>query len=131
MSATDQSLTAGEPALALIHQTLLGEALEHSPMLAFVADEDMRYVAVNSRVCERLGYTRQEILGLQVSDIADDSSAPEEFAQMVATGHRSGTAMLRAKTGERVPFSYFAAETRVAGVVFYFAFGVVPGTASG
>jgi hypothetical protein len=30
-----------------LHQTLLGEALGNSPMLAFVADEDMRYIALS------------------------------------------------------------------------------------
>ena len=126
MSISDQRVTTDEAALTLIHQTLLGEALEHSSLVAFVADQDMRYVAVNSRACEILGYTRREILELRVPDIADDLTAPADFDEMVATGRRAGTAMLRTSSGERVPFSYFAAETRVAGVVFYFALGVVP-----
>lgn len=130
MSISEQKATADETALALIHQTLLGEALEHSSMLAFVADDDMRYVAVNSRACELLGYTRQELLELRVSDIADDEGAPADFGELVATGHRSGMAMLRTSSGERVPFSYFAAETRVAGVVFYVALGVAGPTSA-
>ena len=82
MSVSDPT-TNGQPyaALAVLHQTLLGEAVGNSAMLAFVADEDMRYVAVSDGVCEALGYTRDEILQLCVSDVAPEPSAPADFAR--------------------------------------------------
>ena len=64
---------APRDALAILHQSLIGEAVEHSSMLAFVADEDMKYVAINSRACEVLGYSREELLKLRVVDVASQS----------------------------------------------------------
>jgi PAS domain-containing protein len=43
---------------ALIQTALLGEAIESGPALVFVADEEMRYIAVNRYACESLGYAR-------------------------------------------------------------------------
>jgi PAS domain S-box-containing protein len=120
-----RSAPAAEDALAIVHQTLLGESIERSLMLAFAADEDMRYVAVNQRVCDVLGYTRDELLRLRVSDIAVESTAPSAFAQMIDTGIRAGTAMLRAKNGDTVEFNYFASETMLAGIRFYLSVGIL------
>jgi len=114
-----------DDALAILHQTLLGEAVDHSPMLAFVADEGMRYVAVNRRACDVLGYTREELLQLRVPDVASAPSARDEFAEMLAAGFRSGTATLRTKNGESLEFRYFASEALIAGLPFYLSFGVV------
>jgi PAS domain S-box-containing protein len=114
-----------EDALAVVHQTLVGEAIDNSPMLVFVADEAMRYVAVSSRVCDVLGYTRGELLQLRVPDVAFEPTAPAEFAEMVETGFRVGAAMLRAKDGREIAFEYFASEARIAGVPFYLSFGFV------
>ena len=63
----------------LIQTSLIGEALDHGPVLLFLADEDMRYVAVNALACELLGYTRAELLGLRVADVCRDEEAPEEY----------------------------------------------------
>lgn len=64
-------------ALSLVHETLLGEAFSKSSMLAFAADDDMRYVAVNDAACKLLGYSRSEMLQLRVSDVASEVSAPD------------------------------------------------------
>jgi len=50
----------------LIQTALLGEAVEAGPALIFVADEQMRYIAVNQFACSALGYTREELLGLYI-----------------------------------------------------------------
>jgi PAS domain S-box-containing protein len=124
---TDVKAQSGRPedALAIVHQTLIGEAIDCSPMLAFVADDNMRYVAVSSAVCDVLGYTRNELLKLRVPDVAFESTASAEFAEMVETGSRAGTAKLRTKDGQTVEFTYHAFETRITGLTFYLSFGVV------
>ena len=43
---------------ALIQTALLGEAIESGPALVFVADEEMRYIAVNQFACDSLGQIR-------------------------------------------------------------------------
>jgi PAS domain S-box-containing protein len=114
-----------EDHLALLHQALIGEAIDHSAVLAFVADEDMRYIAVNRRACAVLGYSREELLKLTVVDVASHSTAHAEYAEMIAKGSRTGNATLRTKSGDLLEFSYFASEAEIAGMQFYVSFGVI------
>jgi PAS domain S-box-containing protein len=112
--------------LAILHQALIGEAVDHSPLLAFVADDDMRYVAVSRRACDVLVYTRDELLKLRVTDVASHSTAQAEYAELIDAGFRSGTATLRKKDGESLEFVYVASEATIAGLPFYISFGVIP-----
>jgi PAS domain S-box-containing protein len=111
---------------ALIQTALLGEAVDAGPALVFVADEEMRYIAVNRRACEALGYTREELLGLTVADVAREPTSPTEYDQMLALGFRDGDTILTRKDGEKLPFSYRASKTRVAGLSLFVSIGFVP-----
>jgi PAS domain S-box-containing protein len=113
-------MTAAE---ALIQTALLGEAIESGPALVFVADEEMRYIAVNQFACEALGYTRDELLALQVPDVAQGPSTPAQYDEMLVRGIRHGTATLTRKDGSTVEFSYRAAKTTVAGLGFFVSIG--------
>ena len=108
---------------ALIQTALLGEAVDSGPALVFVADEEMRYIAVNQYACEALGYTRDELLALQVSDVAQDPGAPAQYDEMLVRGIRHGTAVLTRKDGSTVGFFYRAANTKVAGLAFFVSIG--------
>jgi PAS domain S-box-containing protein len=108
---------------ALIQTALLGEAIEGGPALVFVADEEMRYIAVNLFACDALGYTREELLALEVRQVARDATAPAEYDEMLARGLRHGTAMLTRKDGTTVEFFYRAAKTTVAGLTFFVSVG--------
>lgn len=105
----------------LIQASLLGEAVEHGPAAVFVADEDGRYVAVNQAACALVGYAREELLTMQVSDIAGDGAG--KWAEMRQTGHVSGTTSLTCKDGSQVDFSYVAGATVVAGMPVYVSVG--------
>jgi len=109
----------------LIQTALLGEAIDDGPALVFVADETMRYVAVNDTACRTLGYTRDELLKLEVKDVARDREAPAEYDQMLARGFRHGTATITCKDGSTLDFYYRAAQTTVAGLVFFVSVGFV------
>jgi len=115
------------PAEALIQTALLGEAVDAGPALVFVADEEMRYIAVNQSACETLGYTRDELLGLSVVDVARESSSQAEYDQMLARGYRDGQAVLTCKDGSSLPFAYRATETKVAGLTLFVSVGFVQG----
>jgi PAS domain S-box-containing protein len=110
-------------ALALIQTALVGEALDSGPALVFIADEDMRYIAVNQFACTELGYSRDELLALRVSDLAQEPDTAVEYDEMLARGFRHGTALLTRKDGSTVPFFYRASKTRVAGLAFFVAVG--------
>jgi PAS domain S-box-containing protein len=107
----------------LIQTALLGEAIESGPALVFVADEDMRYIAVNQFACDALGYSREELLALEVSDVAQEASAAGDYDEMLVRGVRHGTAVLTRKDGSTVDFFYRAAKTTVAGLTFFVSIG--------
>jgi PAS domain S-box-containing protein len=107
----------------LIQTALLGEAVEAGPALVFVADEQMRYIAVNQFACQALGYTRDELLALCVPDVARDPGTPAEYDEMLSRGVRHGTALLTRKNGSTVDFFYRAAKTKVAGLSFFVSIG--------
>jgi PAS domain S-box-containing protein len=106
----------------LIQAGLLGEALDPGPVAVFVADEHMRYIAVNVYACKLLGYTRDELLQLRVPDVSA-ADAEGEFAEFIANGHRDGTIELRRKDGSTFEFTYVASETTIAGMALFISVG--------
>jgi PAS domain S-box-containing protein len=107
----------------LIQASLLGEAIDHGPVAVFVADDDLRYIAVNEFACSLLGYSREELLGLRVTDVAQNAEAADEYADFVAHRARDGQTRLVRKDGSEVTIAYRASETTVAGMRFYVAIG--------
>lgn len=108
-----------------IQQTLLLEALDNSQALIFLADENMRYAAVNETACNRLGYSREELLALRVTDVAVGPDAPDEYTEMVKSGSRSGKTHIQTKDGRRLAFSYRASEVQVAHLPYYLSIGYI------
>ena len=113
-------MTAAE---VLIQTALLGEAVDAGPALVFVADADMRYIAVNEFACQTLGYTRDELLDLRVSEVARDAVAPSQYDEMLARGSHSGVSTLTCNDGSTVEFAYHATKTRVAGLHLFVSVG--------
>ena len=109
----------------LIQNALIGEAEDAGPALVFVADEEMRYVAVNQCACDMLGYTREELLRLHVTDVARERTSPAEYDEMLVRGSRAGVSTLTAKDGRELTFDYRATETTVAGLLLFVAIGFV------
>jgi PAS domain S-box-containing protein len=108
-----------------IQQYLLYEAVDESPALVFVADPDMRYLAVNATACRVLGYTREELLALTVPDVAAAPEAPELYGDMRSEGQQTGRTQIRTKDGRLLPFTYRATQVTVAGMTHYVAVGFV------
>ena len=108
-----------------IQQTLLLEALDNSQALIFLADENMQYAAVNETACNRLGYSRGELLALRVTDVAVGPDAPDEYTEMDKTGSRSGKNQIRIKDGRRLGFTYREAEVQVALLPYYLSIGYI------
>jgi PAS domain S-box-containing protein len=118
------SLVAGL-SQAPIQQYLIYDALDRGPALIFIADDDMRYLAVNETACDALGYTREEILGLRVTDVAVAPEADETYQQMKAARWHLGVTPIRAKDGTVFQFSYRAEEIKVAGMPYYVSIGFI------
>jgi PAS domain S-box-containing protein len=105
----------------LVQTVLLGEAVEHAPVGILVADDEMRYVAANETACELLGYPREEILALRVTDVASYPEAEGEFEAMIATGELIGRTVVTRKDGSRLSLRHRSAEIRIAGLEYYVA----------
>jgi PAS domain S-box-containing protein len=109
-------MSVAEP---LIQATLIGEAVDNGPCAIFVADENGRYVAVNTLACDLLGYTRSELLDLNVRDLAPEAPVDAQFAELAGEGELSGTTVLRHKDGSDVTIEWHASRTTVAGMEFF------------
>lgn len=106
----------------LIQTSLLGEAVENVPLGIFVADDEMNYVAVNRRACDLLGYTRDELLDMSVSDVSPSPISREMYRDMIAAGDLLGNARLVRKDGEEIDVEFWAYSTRVAQMLVYISF---------
>jgi PAS domain S-box-containing protein len=103
----------------LIQQNLLGDAIDPGPVAVFVADEHHRYLAVNAYACELLGYTREELLELRVTDVAVNTGAAQDYEQMMRHGSHRGLTILRRKDGRELAMNFRARETSVGGMPVY------------
>lgn len=117
--------TANDHTNAFVQQLLLGEAVDGADALVFVADEQMRYLAVNDEACRTLGYSRAELLALRVTDVVESEQAPELYESMVRTGTNSGSVVLRRKDGSTVPLGYRARRVEVSEMTYYVSVGFV------
>jgi PAS domain S-box-containing protein len=109
----------------LLQASLIGEALDDGPALVFVADEHMRYLAVNSYACEVLGYTREELLSLSVPDIAVAPEAADVYAHMLRRSTDAGVTSIRRKDGELLNMRYTAKETKASAMTFWVSLGFI------
>jgi len=105
----------------LVQAGLLGEAIDRAPDAVLVTDENMRYLAVNQAACRLLGYTREELLALRMTDVATYPGAADEYDEMMSHRSKTGTAVLRHKDGTAIAAVYRAHETKLAGMTVYVA----------
>jgi PAS domain S-box-containing protein len=109
-------MSVAEP---LVQASLVGEAIDPGPVAVLVADDEMRFVAVNAFACHVLGYTREELLELRVTDVARSDSASTDYAKLMTAGAQTGTVLVSRKDGDQVSVTYHAQQTTVAGLTFY------------
>ena len=124
MLISDLAMNVDEP---LVQASLVGEAIDEGPVLVLVADEMMRYVAVNQYAADVLGYTRAELLKLRVTDVAPEPETADRFADFVAHRKGEGTSVIVRKDGTPLKIAYRARETRVAGMTLYVSVAWVVG----
>ena len=95
-------------AMELLQETLIGEAAATGSAAVVLTDDDLRYVAANDAACDLLGYSRPELLALEVSDVVLGEPEGLRHASRAvidgATHH--GTARVRRKDGSEVDVAY-------------------------
>jgi len=109
----------------IIQTGLIGEALDPGPALIFIADDEMKYVVVNQLAADVLGYTREELLGMRVTDVVRSPTAADDYEQMMTRGELTGSAVLTCKDGSEVTLHYRAGRTRIAQLEFFVSVGFV------
>jgi PAS domain S-box-containing protein len=122
---SDTQTAPGGLALRPIQQFLLYDAIDTSPALVFVADDEMRYLAVNNTACAVLGYSREELLSMRVTDIVVSAGAPTLYRRMMDDQSQQGDVELLTKDGAQLPFIYEAGETQIAGTPYWVSIGFV------
>jgi PAS domain S-box-containing protein len=125
MSDLDTASQIGGLALRPIQQFLLYDAIDVGPALIFVADDQMNYLAVNTKACAALGYSREELLSMRVTDVVVSVEAPSLFEQMMSDRSQQGDVELLTKEGVLLPFIYEAAETQIGGMQYWVSVGFV------
>jgi PAS domain S-box-containing protein len=108
-----------------VDDSVLLELWDQTPALIFVADDEMRYFAVNRTACETLGYSRDELLALHVTDVAVAPDAQPLYNTMIAVGGQLGFTEIATKDGTRLGFHYQAATCTIGGATCYIAAGFV------
>jgi len=95
-----------ELALALSEKTLRAY-LEFSPISVFVADNDGKYAYVNNAACKMLGYSREELLNMTVSQIVpeEDANRRYRFNELKEKGYFAEEMRLRKKNGTIIEVS--------------------------
>jgi PAS domain S-box-containing protein len=112
-------------ALRPIQQFLLYDAIDTSPALVFVADDEMRYLAVNNTACAVLGYSREELLSMRVTDVVVSAEAPTLYQRMMDDQSQQGDVDLLTKDGAQLPFIYEAAQAHIAETRYWISIGFV------
>ena len=111
-------------AAPLVQISLLGEAIDGAPVAVLVTDDEGRYLAANRFACDLLGYSREELLGLTVRDVAVGSDVEAHFQEFMAAREQRGVYEVRRKDGTTTHFRYRAGRTMLAGMSCFIAVGV-------
>ena len=95
-------------AIELLQETLIGEAAATGSAGIVLTDDDLRYLAANDAACDLLGYSRVELLALEVSDVVlGEAEGLRHASRAVMDGAtRHGTARLRRKDGSEIEVAY-------------------------
>ena len=110
LELSEHELRQTESALRETEERFL-HLIEHTPDSFFVIEEGGRFIDVNERACQSLGYTREELLAISIFDIDDGfdaASFDEASAQLVPDVPAIQESTFRRKDGTTFP-----AEVRV------------------
>jgi PAS domain S-box-containing protein len=106
---------------SLVHQTLLGDALEHAEVAVAVFADDGRYLACNTALCELTGYSRAEIAGMRVGvDLAPEGESNEAaYHAILAQGNVVTHGRIQRKDGPVLEVNVWAIPASAAGLPYY------------
>ena len=102
----------------VVHTSILGEGADCAEVGIAIYDDDGRYVAINAHACEMLGYTRDELLTL---DVADFTEGGIDRAVLKSPERREGARLVRRKDGHFLAVGFVVSPTKIANIGFNLA----------
>lgn len=100
-------------------------AVDRSADFVFWVDQSSRFLYVNDAACTRLGYSREELLRMSVSDIDTEYQAerwPEHWVELSRAGRLRFESRHRTKSGDTYPVEIVANYIAIEGKEYNFAF---------
>lgn len=97
--------------IAAIAKSRFGAMFEHALDAILLADDGGRYLDANPSACNLLGYTRQEMLNLSITDITPEPYrhlVPQAWSEFLALGSMSGEYSVRHRQGTQIPVEFRA-----------------------
>ena len=114
MSTRQQLASDSQISNPLVQASLLGEAVDSAQLAILVSDEEGHCIAVNRHACALLGYTRAELLDLQVPEFAPGTDPRECHREVHANGRSEGVTDAIRSDGTTLAVRYWSTPTRVA-----------------
>ena len=114
MSTRQQLASDSQISNPLVQASLLGEAIDTAELAILVSDEDGQCIAVNRHACALLGYTRAELLNLDVPEFVPGTDPRECHREVHASGRTEGVADAVRSDGSTLSVRYWSTPTRVA-----------------
>jgi PAS domain S-box-containing protein len=114
MSTRQQLASDSQISNPLVQTSLLGEAVENAQLAILVSDEEGHCIAVNKHACALLGYTRAELLELDVPEFAPGTDPRACHREVHASGLSDGVTDAIRSDGTTVSIRYWSTPTRVA-----------------
>lgn len=122
--AIHEAATRRESERAKEDIALMSFALDNVREAAYLIDEDGRFRFVNAESCRELGYSREQLLALTVSDV-DPHFPPDVWAQHWKDLKKNGSLLFegehRGKDGRKFPVEIYANYLEYAGTGYNLA----------
>jgi PAS domain S-box-containing protein len=104
---------------AVLHSTLLGDAMQNVSVAALVADERGQYIAVNEAACVLTGYSRNDLTRFRAGELAADDPSRQIYENVMQGRRLRGRKQVRRKDGSVVDCHYWAMPTTVATLPYF------------
>jgi len=101
--------------------------MDHSPAASFCVDQDANFVHVNETACQRLGYSRDELLTMSVFDISTElprDAWPDHWQEIKKRGSFQLQSVHKTSSGKVFPVEITVNHACVEGREYNFAFAV-------
>jgi len=104
---------------AVLHSTLLGDAMQNVSVAALVADERGQYIAVNEAACELTGYDRKALTRFRAGELAADDPSRQIYRNIMEGRRLRGRKLVRRQDGSVIDCHYWAMPTNVATLPYF------------